>query len=351
MLCAGVTPQFYAKMTSQRDRRLAIRALLDSGMKVTEVARQTGATRKTVASVRDAGVERKAYKRQNSARTPDLVAQVAQKINENANTTVRALARDAGAPETTMRRLVKQDLGMASYAVAKRQRLTPEGRRKRQDRSCALINRLKGPDAGKVILFQDEKYFTLAQYHNRRNSKVILRQGDREDERRFIGVAQRPAGVMFFGVIASDGKIAPPIFVEPGLKINAPAYQDIIRRELKPWVDANYAPGTFVYQQDGAPAHTAASTQAFFDELGWDFWRKEEWPAHSPDLAPLDYAIWEPMRRKACAEEAPSLEVLRQRVSEAWLAQTPAFIRRVCRGFRRRLAQVVAAQGGYIEKK
>ncbi len=125
-------------------------------------------------------------------------------------------------------------------------------------------------------------------------------------------MARRLAGVMFFGVIDSDGKKVPPIFAEPGLKINAPAHKHIICRVLKPWVNANYTPGTFVYQHSRmvAYAHSGVNT-GFFDELGWHFWQKEEWPAHLPDFAPLDYAIWEPMRRKACAEEAPRLEVLR----------------------------------------
>ncbi len=92
-----------------------------------------------------------------------------------------------------MCRLVKKDLGMASYAVAKRQKLTEEGRHKRQERSGALINHLNGPDAGKVVLFKDEKYFMLAQYHNQRNSKVILFQGNREDH----GVKARRSDVLW----------------------------------------------------------------------------------------------------------------------------------------------------------
>ncbi len=277
------------------------------------------------------------------------MAQVAQQIEEDPNTSVRALARETGVSLGTMSKIVREDLGMRSYAIVKRQRLPPEARRKRLERCGALINRLKGPDAGAILLFQDEKYFTLEKYHNRRNSKVVLRQGDLEDQRRFHGAAQRPAGVMFFGVVASNGLVAPPIFVEPGLKINAPAYQDLLRRELLPWVEANFAPGTFIYQQDSAPAHAAASTQDFFRELGWRFWSKDQWPAHSPDLAPMDYGIWDAIERKACAEEAPSLAVLRERVAQAWLAQDPAFIRRVARGFRPRLERCVAAQGGHIE--
>ena len=326
---------------------MAIRTLLDSGLSVSQVARQTGASRNTVTHVRDHGVERKEYDRPNRARPPELVAQVAQMVEASPNMSVRALARETGTSHTSMCRLVK-DLGMRSYAKQERQLLSEGTRRKRKELASSLINRLKGTDAGLTILFQDEKFFTLAQY-NRCNSKVILCQGE-HDEQRYQGVAQRPAGIMFFGVVASDGRVAPPIFVEPGLKIDALAYQEILRRDLKPWVDANFAPGTFIFQQDGATAHTAASTQAMIEqELGWRFWRKDQWPPSSPDLNPLDYGVWDSVAQIACAKAAPNIDTLRERVAQAWAAQDPAQVRRTCRGFRRRLEAVVAAHGGYID--
>ncbi len=314
------------------------------------MARQTGASRNTVAHIRDNGVERRDYERANNARPPELVAHVEQLVGQSVNTSVRGLARETGMPEATMRRLVKEDLGMRSYVKQERPLLSEDTRRKRVERATALTNKLKGPDAGLIILFSDKKFFTLAQYHNRRNTKVVLRQGESPDERRVQGVVQRPAGVMLLGVVASDGRVAPPVFVDAGVKIDATVYQELLRRELKPWVDANFAPGTFVFQQDGAPAHTAASTQAFLaQELGWRFWGKEIWPPSSPDPNPLDYGVWDRVAQVACATPAPNIATLRDRVAQAWTALKPVEVRRICRGFRRRLDAVVVAQGGHID--
>ncbi len=69
---------------------------------------------------------------------------------------------------------------------------------------------------------------------------------------------------MFFGVIASDGKKVPPIFVEPGLKIDAPAYKSIICRKLKPWVNANRSYAWL------------AQTPAFIGRACHRFWRRLE---------------------------------------------------------------------------
>ncbi len=99
--------------------------------------------------VRDHGVERKAYERPNTVRTDELVAHVEGFVDSNPNTSVRALAREAGTSEFAMRQLVKEDLGMRSYTKQERPLLSDATRRKREERANALVNRLKGVDATK----------------------------------------------------------------------------------------------------------------------------------------------------------------------------------------------------------
>ena len=59
---------------------------------------------------------------------------------------------------------------------------------------------------------------------------------------------------------------------------------------------------SFLFQQDGAPAHTSKLTQAWLNENIPDFITKEEWPPYSPDLNPMDYSIWSILETKACAK-------------------------------------------------
>jgi len=47
----------------------------------------------------------------------------------------------------------------------------------------------------------------------------------------------------------------------------------------------------FIFQQDGAPAHTAHSAQNWLWADCSDFITKD-WPPNSPDLNPLDYHVW-----------------------------------------------------------
>ena len=51
-------------------------------------------------------------------------------------------------------------------------------------------------------------------------------------------------------------------------------------------------PAPFLFQQDGAPAHTVRKTVQYLEGKGVPFIRPEEWPLNLPDLNPLDYCIW-----------------------------------------------------------
>jgi hypothetical protein len=136
---------------------------------------------------------------------------------------------------------------------------------------------------------------------------------------------------------------------------------DLIRREkklgisrslldqVKPWIVANFAPGTWVWQQDGAPAHTSNLVQKYLADDNWGFWNKLMWPSSTPDLSPLDYSIFDNSKGKACSDPAPDLATLRQRIDAAWGALDATYVRQVCSAFRGRLERVITANGGRIE--
>ncbi len=172
---------------------------------------------------------------------------------------------------------------------------------------------------------------------------------DAPDDLRVVGVEQRPEGVMVLGAFASNGAVMPPYFFGAG-NIDAPAYMEALAEHVAPWIDNNFAPGSWVWQQDGARPHTARQTQDWLRETGWDFWPKSVWPARSADLNPVDYSIWDAIAKVAQKERAPDQQVLRQCIVAAWEDLEPAYIRRTCRSFRARLQKVVDKEGGYIDK-
>ena len=106
---------------------------------------------------------------------------------------------------------------------------------------------------------------------------------------------------------------------------------------MLPWIKATYPEGNFVFQQDGASAHSTTAIQAkLTEELGGPdhCWRKEMWTPQSPDLNPLDYGVWSVLQDDVQADSHPNLESLKARIVAAWEALEAAFIVKTCKSFR-----------------
>jgi hypothetical protein len=66
---------------------------------------------------------------------------------------------------------------------------------------------------------------------------------------------------MVVKIISSDGKTCLPTFILAGLKINTDIYIGVLERHLVPWLCLNYPDSNYVFEQNGAPAHTSKCTQ------------------------------------------------------------------------------------------
>ena len=68
----------------------------------------------------------------------------------------------------------------------------------------------------------------------------------------------------------------PIIFIDAKKKINRQVYEGLQDTHGIHWIKAAYPEGNFVFQQDGAPTHSATTVQAKpREELGEPDWRKE----------------------------------------------------------------------------
>ena len=97
-----------------------------------------------------------------------------------------------------------------------------------------------------------------------------------------------PATVMVMGVVSNQGDVMTPHILAAGLKINTEVYLDVMTTVVKPWMDEVAGGRPYIYQQDGAPAHTSIKTQDWCRENLPFFFEKEVWPPSSPDCSPLD---------------------------------------------------------------
>ena len=164
--------------------------------------------------------------------------------------------------------------------------------------------------------------------------------------------SKKPASLMFLGVIASTGEFCPPIWFPEGFRLSADDYIAVLRCKVIPWMCevAGHHQRPFVFQQDGAPAHTAKKTAAFLQSEEVPFWGSTMWPPNSPDLNSLDYAVWSHVQTQACGSRPANLRIMKRRVSAAWRAIPEEKIRVFCRCFRARLEKCVATNGSIFEK-
>ena len=88
---------------------------------------------------------------------------------------------------------------------------------------------------------------------------------------------------MMLGVVASNGEKMPPVWFSRGYRLTAAAYKDALVTKILSWMRNITNNANYLFQQDGAPAHTAKIVQEW---LGSDmnFWPNDFWPLQRPDL-------------------------------------------------------------------
>ena len=330
-------------MTSEREKRISICALLNAGKTPTEISKQLAVSRPTVYSVsRSKMVDRREGSGRKAKLDPDEMQRVAQ---ANPLKSMRAHAKDLGVSERTIRRTVKK-AGGKSLVRVERPLLTSAMKQTHLLRCKALLNNLKKARANRIIIFSDEKTWTVDPVRNRQNDRY-LSFGDVNESVRTLSTTKHPASVMSLGFVASDGKAPPLVWFPVGYRLTGADYVKALEENLLPWVQANYPDGNVVFQQDGAPAHTSNKAQKWLAD-NISFWAKNLWPPYSPDANPLDYTFWVHVASKACTVRHKNINALKAAVSGHWDNMSEEYIRKGCKAFRGRLEAIIAANGGYI---
>ncbi|CAK9827593.1 Transposable element Tcb1 transposase [Anthophora retusa] len=346
------------KSSVEYNRRAAIIEALRAGRSAAEIILFFKYPRSTVYDIvqRYAAAEkseegsanptRRTHSKGRSVRTPAVVQRAQQLISENPGTSLTNLATILGVSEASIRRIAQEDLRYTSYVLKVRQMLSETAKTKRIARCNLILCSLKNEAAGRLRFFSDEKIFTVDAKVNRRNDRWLAH--DPAD----VPVVARtkfPASVHVLSVVSSEGDVMPPHFFKKGETINKEVYLRILSTTVKPWMETIASGRSYIFQQDGAPAHTSHLIQNWLSDNVDMFWSKDFWPANSPDLNPLDYYVWSVIKRVSNKSRHPNVASLQAAIEAAFANLDKEQLKRACSRFRSRIEAVIAAEGGYIE--
>ena len=293
--------------------------------------------------------------RPKSARTQAKVDQVAQLIcsqedQPGTSKSTRQIAAEVGISQRSVCRIAKVDLNLQCYKRTAAQVLKPDTKRKRFERCRALLRRLTVA-ANKRVFYTDEKAFYLDPPVNAQNNRLWAtgRKSTVSANRLLVQRAKFSPHVMVSAGVCYGGR-GRLHFVPDKAKINAAYYCNTLLPALIEDCDA-LLDDNFLFQQDGAPAHTTQQTQNWLAVHSPDFIGKDEWPPNSPDLNPMDYSIWGMMLSsyEQLAPKPTSKAELRTALQAIWDSLPQDSIDRAVLGMRKRLRACVEAEGGHFE--
>jgi len=203
------------------------------------------------------------------------------------------------------------------------------------------------------VWFTDEKVFTVASPVNAQNDRVYSSATWKKDIN--VDSLVRPRqhfskSVMVSVGVSRMGKTS-VVFVEPGAKINSQYYcEKVLGQGLLPDIRTRCGRYKWTLQQDGAPSHTARSTVQYLQRENINFIESNMWPPNSPDLNPVDYAVWGALQEMVYHRKTfTSVQELKRAIVTAWQQLSQAFLDRSIGEWRRRLENVVQCNGGHIE--
>jgi hypothetical protein len=216
---------------------------------------------------------------------------------------------------------------------------------------CAkhLLAKLKGK--GNIegsLCFTDEKLFRLGGEINKHN--LVLYSETNPSYK--IPRGNHYSGVMTWCAVTPKGLIG-PLFPEG--HIDAAVYQNMLETEILPKLRKLMDPKHTWFQQDGARAHTAATTVTFLNKNFGKCWigkgGQHGWPAGSPDLTVCDYWLWNRLLEHTDKCKTDTKEQMKKAIRAACAGVTAMECKNAISSFHRKLEECVRNNGEEARNK
>lgn len=211
---------------------------LHSGKTAKEICSEFGVAKSTIYGLKERGnlLRKPGSGRKISVTTPAFESKLRTRFEQTPNKSFRAMARELKVNEKAVRNVAKK-YGLKSRAkpLSKPQAKTQANilkehlKASRLERAKKILWMLKKKKP--TILFISEKYFMV-------DTVAPLNLNNKRDNPEHD--SKCPSQIMVFGLVASDGRKMPPVFLPYGLKMGAKDYITLVLKDhVLPWVQAN----------------------------------------------------------------------------------------------------------------
>jgi arginine repressor len=244
----------------------------------------------------------------------------------------------------TIRRALEK-VGAISVRVRKGQFLTAKHKERRVEFAEKHIE--EDTDFA-TWTFSDEKWWRVGGVKG--NERIWVDITDQDPDERYIPTQAQPAKVMVWGAISYHGRTGLHFFDG---SVDSETYQTAIEQAYLPacfeeeWLALSESQ-EYTFQQDGARCHTSKSSTEWLHENlpeGITLLEKEDWPANSPDLSPIE-RLWAILQNIVVEEQAWTQEKLIQVVDREWWKIPQSTIQKLFDSMPNRLSKCIGAEGG-----
>ncbi len=277
--------------------------------------------------------------------TKENIQKVKTRLRRKKGVSARKLSMELGISATSVRRILKIDLGLKPYKMVIEPSLSDDQKIKRKQFTNWVRTNFRKEDTLK-ILFSDEKFFDIDGVYNAQNDRVWA--VNRADADKKGGIKQRrkfPQKVMVWLGACSKG-ITPLVILDKGT-----VDHDCYIKKVLP-VALKYGNKTFgddwTFQQDGAKPHQHHLTQQWCQNNFPSFINKDRWPPNSPDLNPLDYSIWDELVNAIDWNKVKSKTTLIQQLKSSVKKVRESVVFESCNTWTNRLYRVSQNDGNYL---
>lgn len=291
--------------------------------------------------------------RAKTKRTNASMEQVENVLTEDPSFSLRKAAPIVGVSQTTLWKILRWDMKAKFYRVTQVQKLTDDHMKQRRLFCKWLLDQEE--NFVQRVIWTDEKLFVLHQKPHRKNDgkwsrenpHEIIESNDRNDKK-----------VMIFVAIV-EGKI--PLvhaFIDENgerISVNGECYLKLLQDRVWPLFRSSATRRNLWWMQDGAPPHCTNVAKSFLTEKfgGRVISRGTEfiWPAHSPDLNPLDFHFWAAAQKQVYSQKPESIEELVECVEQFCSSYNQETIRRVALNVVKRARMCLDANGGHFQHR